>query len=556
MIPNITRGDDMRGLVAYLAGPGRRNEHRDQHVVAGSEDIEFRFDDIDLDRAQTRMLGRMLESDERSADIEVSGGHVWHCSLSIGQVDGVLGDDQWRRIARRFIKTMGFDDAGGAKAPCRWAAIRHGLSGEHGEGNDHIHITVNLVRADGTKAWVYRDFMRAQEACRSLEREFGLERLGCDGTRSATRGWKPGERESEARRRAEAQFAKDNPDLMWSRLPVEERKRLTARQLDGSQPRHRLALKVRAAAARAGSEAQFVRNLRAQHVIVWPRYAQGRSDVVTGYSIAERPRFGEAPIWYGGGSLARDLTLPRLRQLWPDIPQAASEAVEEWRAFSRNQNAAHPGTSRPVPSPGAVEARMAGLNRKLHALPVEDREAWSSIAREAAGMMAAWSRAVESVPGPIACAARELSRSAQTYARPQRYVPEARGSMMDAALLITAAVRDDDGRMLQSVLMRQMWRTVLEIQRAMQARDDVYLARVTRESHERELAEIAKTLPEIPEQIDRALRRQAMQAQIAEQPAARRRSSMLGDIKPERFGTPQPAAVRQTRTMPGLDMGG
>lgn len=43
------------------------------------------------------------------------------------------------------------------------------------------------------------------------------------------------------------------------------------------------------------------------------RFADGRTDVVTHCSVAERPQAGERPIWYGGGHLARDLSLPRLR---------------------------------------------------------------------------------------------------------------------------------------------------------------------------------------------------------------------------------------------------
>lgn len=550
MIPNIRRGNNMRKLIAYLAGPGRHNEHRDQHVVAGSEDIEFRFGDIDLDHVQTRVLGRMLDSDEQNSSIAVKDGYVWHCSLSLSQVDGVLGDEQWRLIAHRFIKQMGFDDAGGAKPSCRWTAIRHGLSGETGEGNDHIHLAVNLIRPDGTKAWVYRDYIRAQETCRKLEREFGLEQIGCDKTRAATRGWKPGEREAEARRRAKARFAQDNSAMKWAYLPIEERRRLISQQLDTGQPRQRLALKIRAAAIQTDSEAQFVRNLRSQHVIVRPRYAKGSSDVVTGYSVAERPRHGEAPIWYGGGSLARDLTLPRLRQFWLDSPQAASEAAAEWRAFARGRNAVHPHKVRTFPSPGVVEQRIESLNRRLHALSVDDREAWGSVAREVSGMMAAWSRAIEPTPGPIAQAAWDLSRSAQTYDRPQRYVPAARNCMMDAALLIAVAAQDKDGCVIQSVLMRQLWRTVVEIRRAMQARDDGYLARITKESQERELARVAGALPEIPLEIDQALRRQVMQAQRLEQASARHDISPFEHARPEQFGAQRPSTQR--RAQPAL----
>ena len=54
---------------------------------------------------------------------------------------------------------MGFTEASG-KAPCRWVAVRHGLSKN---GNDHVHIAVSLVREDGTKAMTHNDYKRAQE---------------------------------------------------------------------------------------------------------------------------------------------------------------------------------------------------------------------------------------------------------------------------------------------------------------------------------------------------------------------------------------------------------
>lgn len=57
------------------------------------------------------------------------------------------------------------------QGPCRWVAVRHGLSKN---GNDHVHIAVSLVREDGTKATTHNDFKRAQEVCRELEREHGL----------------------------------------------------------------------------------------------------------------------------------------------------------------------------------------------------------------------------------------------------------------------------------------------------------------------------------------------------------------------------------------------
>ena len=36
MIPNVTKGGRMGGLLSYLVGPGKRNEHTDPHLVAGA----------------------------------------------------------------------------------------------------------------------------------------------------------------------------------------------------------------------------------------------------------------------------------------------------------------------------------------------------------------------------------------------------------------------------------------------------------------------------------------------------------------------------------------
>src|SRR5699024_12336845 len=106
------------------------------------------------------------------------------------------------------------------------------------------------------------------------------------------------------------------------------------------------AARGRGAAARGGDEAEFVRRMRGAGRLVRPRFADGRTDVVTGFSVAERPRRGERPIWYGGGRLARDLTLPRLRaeQGWPDTTTGASAAAGEWTAAQRQRRIARPGS--------------------------------------------------------------------------------------------------------------------------------------------------------------------------------------------------------------------
>ena len=165
-----------------------------------------------------------------------------------------------------------------------------------------VHIAVSLVREDGTKASTHNDFKKAQHVCRDLERDYGLEQLESRERGLGERGVKPAERARAAR--------------------------TGAVEVDA----HRLERTVRAAATASLDEGEFVRRLRRGGVLIRPRFAAGRDDVVAGYSIAMRPATGDKLIWFGGGRLARDLTLPRLREGWPDRPETAQGAVEEWRA--------------------------------------------------------------------------------------------------------------------------------------------------------------------------------------------------------------------------------
>lgn len=295
-------------------------------------------------------------------------------------------------------------------------------------GNDHIHIAVNLVRDDGTKASIHHDFHRAQTAARALEVKYGLERLESTKGERATRGYSPAE-QARVEERA-ATFAAE--EVRAASLPIvrahAERPSWTARSVTRVaaevrlNARNDLARTVRGAATAADNEAEFVRRMRRSGVLVRPRFADGRTDVITGYLVAARPEAGERPIWYGGG-LGRDLTLPRLREGWPDTPTGASDAAAEWSAAKRGRRIVAPGreSSEPDPELWSRYTREVGeLREKLRAVPMDDRETWQRVARETAGAFAAWSNAVEAEPGDLAAAADALSKSAQTYRRPVR----------------------------------------------------------------------------------------------------------------------------------------
>ncbi|BDZ44021.1 hypothetical protein GCM10025865_33200 (plasmid) [Paraoerskovia sediminicola] len=454
MMPNVVRGDRMAGLMVYLAGPGRSNEHTDPHLVAGDQAMLAWHDDAELGRDAALAIARHLDRPSSVFDVDVSGGHVWHCSLSLRAEEGLLTDDQWRAIADDFVRSMGFDDNEGTKAPCRWVAVRHGVSKQ---GNDHVHLAVNLVREDGTKASVHNDFIRAQRAARSLEKAHGLERLESATAGRATRGFDPAEREAQARARAQAKYTRverrdSGQAPSWHELNAAERKALVGAELTHDQPRHALARTVRAAATASESEAEFVRRLRRSGVLARPRFAADRTDVVTGYSVAARPQYGERPIWYGGGHLGRDLTLPRLRSSWPDTPTGASEAAAEWTAAKRGRRVVAPGRETTTPDPEtwkSYTAQVKELRERLRSIPVEDRGTWATVARQTAGAFAAWSNAVEQTPGSLAAASDALSKSAQTYHRTPSPQKAGLVAISGTAMLLASAARGGMGPSLR-----------------------------------------------------------------------------------------------------------
>ena len=500
MMPNVVRGDRMAGLLTYLTGPGRANEHTEPHLVAGDEAMMAWHDDDELGRDSALAIARHLDRPRTAYDVDVKGGHVWHCSLSLRADEGALTDEQWGAIARDFITAMEFDDNEGTKAPCRWVAVRHGVSKN---GNDHIHIAVNLVREDGTKASTHHDFRRAQTAARALEARYGLEELESVRAERSTRGYNPAEREAQARARARAKYertrTKQGTEMpAWEHLEGADRQARIASELRTDQPRYLLALKVRGCATAAQDEAEFVRRLRREGLIVRPRFADGRTDVITGFSVAERPEAGERPIWYGGGQLGRDLALPRLRDGWPDTPSGASEAAAEWNAAKRGRRVVAPGRETAEPDPELWDRRneeLRALVDRLRGVDVDDRDTWATVARQTAGALAAWSNAVEETPGDLAAAAEALSRSAQTHQRTVRPHKAGTVAISGAAMLLASAARGGQGTVAQAVMVRQLLRLTQAVYDASVAAGQARQARLLAEDTRARLVRLREALP-------------------------------------------------------------
>lgn len=504
MIPNITKGTRMHGLIAYLAGPGRANEHTDPHLVAGSPSIMAWHNDDELNADAVHAIAKELDRARSVLGTEIPGGHVWHCSLSLRAEEGDLTDQKWADIAQDFMDEMGFTEASG-RAPAQWVAIRHGHSKA---GNDHIHIAASMVREDGTKWSSWRDYPRAQQAARALEKKYGLEELS---PTHSTRGLRPGEREASERRGA----------------PEPERRSLER--------------KVRACATSAKDEAEFIRRLRRTGALVRPRYASGRDDVVVGYSVAERPPKGGRPVWFGGGHLAKDLALPKLRAEWPDTPQGAGNAVAEWQAAARGRRPVTIGREAHEPDPqlwAQYSDEVARLREVLRSVPLDDHATWAHVARETSGAFAAWSTATEATPGPLAAAADELSKTAQLRRYPVRPIRTTGPSARGASLMLMAASMGGAGTAAQAIMLRQLLNVAKAIHDMHKASNDLRRARQISHMVKHHLSQVAAALPGIP----------TAAATVDAEAAAAVRASTAGQVTGRAPGPVLPPTYEQART--------
>jgi hypothetical protein len=216
---------------------------------------------------------------------------VWHCAVRAAPEDRMLSDLEWAQVAERVMHRTGLAPAGDDLG-VRWVAVRHGA--------DHIHIVATLARQDGTRPRVWNDFYRVREACHDAERRFGL-RSTAPADRTAARRATRAETEQTVRRG-------------W-REPA----RVTLRR------------EVCTAAAGSGSEQEFFVHLRAAGVLVRERHSTVNPDEVTGYAVglAQHTAHDGGVVWYGGGKLAPDLTLPKLRARWAEPAQGETPFAGE-----------------------------------------------------------------------------------------------------------------------------------------------------------------------------------------------------------------------------------
>jgi hypothetical protein len=145
-------------------------------------------------------------------------------------------------------------------------------------------VVATLARQDGRRVFPRNDFYRAGEASRIVEARYGLTTTAASDRTAAKR-------------------------------PTDAEQEKTARRGHAEPVRTTLRWQVRTAAAGATTIADFLERLRRDGVLVRERHSERDPDEITGYSVAS-PDSVDAegkPVYYGGGRLAADLTLPKLR---------------------------------------------------------------------------------------------------------------------------------------------------------------------------------------------------------------------------------------------------
>ncbi|WP_330433909.1 relaxase/mobilization nuclease domain-containing protein [Streptomyces sp. NBC_00825] len=282
MVPKIRRGSRTHGLLVYLYGPGKRDEHIDPHLVGswdGFAPDPGRDTSPDPDPKVTlARLAAALDLRVKQAGATAPTEHVWHCSVRTDPGDRNLTDAEWNTVARRLVHAVNLAPEGDPDG-CRWVAVRH--------ADDHIHILATMVRGDLRRPRMNYDFKKAQAECRRIEKEMGLRRL------------KPG-------------------DGTGAKTPTSAERFKVERTGRTEPPRETLREAVRQALAGAATEEEFFARLREAGLRVKVRNAPSGDAI--GYNVAlpgDRNRKGE-PIWFPGSKLAPDLSLPKIRRRMAD----------------------------------------------------------------------------------------------------------------------------------------------------------------------------------------------------------------------------------------------
>ncbi|WP_326593641.1 relaxase/mobilization nuclease domain-containing protein [Streptomyces brevispora] len=329
MIANIVKpGHKTRGVLNYLYGPGRANEHTDPHLIASWDGLA---PDPGRDSEATlAQLTTALDLRVKQARDKAPKEHVWHCSVRAAPEDRALSDEEWATVARRVLNAAGIAPDGDPDA-CRWVAVRH--------AEDHIHIVATKVRGDLRPARNWNDFLRADKELVSIEKEYGL--------RQVPRG-----------------------DRTAAKRPTRAEQEKARRTGNARTSREHLRTIVRTAVSAATTAAELFQIIEGTGALVDVQHLP--SGDVRGYKVAlngDTNAQGE-PVWFSGSTLAPDLSYPKIAERLTATETKLTErtGATAWRRFAVavDQTADHLAHDEDE----AGQAHITALAEALDALPL------------------------------------------------------------------------------------------------------------------------------------------------------------------------------------------
>ena len=268
-------GANTRGLLAYLYGRGTHDEHFDPHIAAGFAMLGMPDPGRD-ENATLTGLGHYLDEPVSLRNSEFGKpvtDHVWHCPVRAAPEDRHLSDTEWGEIAQRIVQAAGIAPAGDDLG-CRWIAVRH--------ADDHIHILATTVREDGLRPKLHDSGLRVGDACREIEKDYGLRQLK-KGDHTAAR------RPTQAEMHKAERLGWEEPSPEW------------------------LQDRIRAAIPHVTGAEEFIAYLEAGGIEVQVR--RGPSGDLLGYAVGRPGDVNEAgeQIYHPGSKISPDLSLPKIK---------------------------------------------------------------------------------------------------------------------------------------------------------------------------------------------------------------------------------------------------
>jgi hypothetical protein len=394
-------GSNPRGLLAYLYGPGRQDEHLDPHIVAGFAMLGMPDPGRDENATLTE-LARYLDEPVRLRNSEFGRkvtDHVWHCPVRAAPEDRYLSDAEWGEIAQRIVEAAGIAPPGDDLA-CRWIAVRH--------ADDHIHILATTVREDGRRPKLHDSGLRVGDACREIEKDYGLRRLK-KGDRTGTR------RPTQAEMHKVERLGWEQPSPAW------------------------LQDRIRAAIPHVTNAEEFIAYLEADGVEVQVR--RGPSGDLLGYAVG-RPgdlNKNHEQIFHPGGRISPDLSLPKIKA------RLESSRPEEHPTARRNR----PST----PWDQATNALDA-----LHTGLADDTHAQAHIAALGELIEATAQRAPDNLRAELQAASKAFARAQRSQIRAE---DRAAHGLRSAARDIVHTATGPDGSALAALIAALVWAAIV-----------------------------------------------------------------------------------------------